>query len=97
MMTVCKSISMSAASIFATGVDRPRRSSSRMARLLILVALAAMIAPLWGCGDGSGDTGAGTVNISAAKDAAKSNPESAKAAAARGGGLGDAKQGKKGR
>jgi hypothetical protein len=96
-MTLCKSISMLAAKLSLTGVDRPRRPSHGTPRLLVLVALAAMIAPLWGCGDGAGGAGGGSVDISAAKDAAKINPEIAKAAAARGLGVGDAKQGKKGR
>jgi hypothetical protein len=69
----------------------------------MVVALAAMIAPLGGCSEEGGGTGAGTVDISqaknAAKDAAVNNPDIAKAAAARNKGvLGDSqKGGKKGR
>ena len=100
MITVCKSISMFAAKLPATGVDRPGAPSHGAGRLLMVVALAAMLAPLWGCGDGEGGTGAGTVDISqaknAAKDAAASNPEIAKAAAARNRGtLGDTQKGGK--
>jgi hypothetical protein len=96
-MTVCKAISMFATKYFAIAVDRTTRPSGGTRPLLVMVALAAMIAPLAGCGDGAGGTGGGTVDIASAKDKAKTNPDIAKAAAARGAGVGDAKQGKKGR
>ena len=57
------------------------------------MALAALICPLGGCSSGGSAAGEGTVDISSAKGAAGSNPDFAKAAAARGkGGMADAQK-----
>ncbi len=94
MITVRKSVSMGAARALAIGVDagKPLR---RSVGLLAAVSLAALVLAVSGCTD----PGAGTVDIATAKDAAKTNPDMAKAAALRGAaGIGDAeKGGKKGR
>ena len=59
--------------------------------------MAALISAFGGCGVGS-STGEGTVDLSHAKEAAKSNPDINKAAAVRGtDGMGDALKPKKGR
>ncbi len=97
MMAVRETISTFATRFFETGVDRSSRPSRAVGRMLAVIAAAAFIAPLGGCSEEGGGTGAGTVDISQAKSAAATNPEAAKAAAARGGGLGDAQKGKKGR
>jgi hypothetical protein len=61
--------------------------------LLAVIALAAFLSPLGGC-SGDGSSGAGSVDVSQAKEAAKTNPDIAKAAAARGaGGLKAAQKG----
>jgi hypothetical protein len=91
---------MIASRFFAIGVDRANKASIVRGRLLAVIAASAFMLPLGGCsGEGTGGTGEGTVDISHAKDAANTNPDMAKAAAARGaGGIGDTqKGGKKGR
>jgi hypothetical protein len=101
-MTDRKSMSTDAARFFAIRVDWMSEAPRRPGSLLVALALAAFLSPLGGCsGDGSG-AGEGTVDISRAKDAARSNPDLAKskaAAALGGGGIGDAQKGaqKKGR
>ena len=98
-MTDLKPISMCSTRCSAIRVNRDCERSRRPARALAAIALAAFILPLAGCSvDGSG--GEGTVDISRAKAAASSNPDMAKAAAARGAsGIGGAQKGaeKKGR
>ena len=97
-MTVRNAISMFRARLFVIGAGPACEPSRRQGRCLAAIALAAFISPLGGCSDGSGG-GDGSVDISKAKEAAKVNPDIAKAAAARGGALGDVKKGspKKGR
>ena len=96
VITVCKSIAMFAAKIFATGIDRTRKPSHGTAPLLMVVALAAMIAPLWGCGDGAGGgSGEGTIDISKSKAIADSSNEKGAALRGAGGIQGDALKGKK--
>src|SRR5262245_28304166 len=70
---------------FVVGADRIRGPSCQPGSLLVVIVLSAFISPLGGC-SGGGSGGAGSVDISHAKEAAKTNPEIAKAAAARGGG-----------
>jgi hypothetical protein len=97
MMAVCHSISMFSARFCGRWADRLPERSRGTSRWLAAIALAALISPLCGCSDGgSGGTGAGTVDVSRAKEAASTNPDLAKAAAARGaGGIGDAQKGAK--
>jgi hypothetical protein len=66
-----------------------RRAGQLFAAMLLAVLV---IAPQGGCSVG-GSAGEGTVDLSQAKEAAKSNSDAAKAAAARGkGGLHDAQK-----
>ena len=87
MMAVCETIATFATGFFATRCESLVKPLRAVGRVLAAFALAALIVPLCGCSEEGGGTGAGTVDISqsknAAKDAAASNPEIAKAAAAR--------------
>jgi hypothetical protein len=83
---------------FSKGFDRVSGPSRRPDGLVIATALAALTLPLGGCGGVGSSTGEGTVDLSRAKEAAKSNPDINKAAAALGtNGMGDALKPKQGR
>jgi hypothetical protein len=61
-----------------------------LGRLVVAVALAAVMYPFGGCSNGGSAAGEGTVDLSSAKEASRSNPEISKAAAVRGkAGIGD--------
>ena len=68
----------------ASGFHWGRESGRRRGRLIALFALSAIVTPLLGCDVGGSATGEGTVDLSRAKESAASNPDIAKAAAARG-------------
>jgi hypothetical protein len=95
-MTVRKSKSMHAARLFMISGNRACEPSRRPGSFIAAIALAAFISPLGGCSGEGGGTGEGTVDISRAKEAAATNPDAAKAAAARNAaGLGDTLKGGK--
>jgi hypothetical protein len=74
------------------GNDSLREPGRRPARLVAGTALAVFISALGGCSSGSA-VGEGTIDVSSAKAALGSNPNIAKAAAARGkAGMSDAQK-----
>jgi hypothetical protein len=75
-------LSKIAAKLHVVSVDRARGLSPSLGSSLAAIALAAFLMPLGGC-SGGGSEGAGSVDISKAKAAAETNPDIAKAAAAR--------------